>query len=95
LFVEQTRNVQILGQEFIKGTTGKAIGSLNRRVKDDIIGKIVAVIKGEWKGYRGRVTQADDKQVIVEITSKCRKIPIDRTFVTDSTGLNDTSTGGN
>lgn len=38
---------------------------------------------GEWKGFRGRVIQADDKQLIVEITSKCRKVPIDRSLFED------------
>src|SRR5438128_364099 len=65
----------------MKGMQGKVIGGMNRRVKDDIIGKVVNIIGGEWKGYRGRVTQADDKQVIVEITSKCRKVPIDRKLI--------------
>ena len=45
----------------MKGTQGKAVGGLNRRVKDEIIGKIVTIIGGPYKGYRGRVTQADDK----------------------------------
>lgn len=37
---------------------------MNRRIKDSIIGKEIMIIGGEWKGYRGRVTQADDKQVM-------------------------------
>lgn len=82
LFVAKTRDVQLLGQEFIKGAEGKAIASMNRLSKDEYLDKIVLVTGGEWKGYRGRVVQTDNKSVIVELTSKCRKIPIDRNLVT-------------
>jgi len=30
---------------------------------------MVVVIGGKFKGHRGRVTQADDKQAIVELSS--------------------------
>ena len=54
---------------------------MNRRIKDNIMGKEIVIIGGEWKGYRGRVTQADEKQAIVELSSKCKKIPIERTLI--------------
>jgi len=54
---------------------------MNRRVKDDIIGKTIVVKGGEHKGHRGRVTQADDKNVIVELNTRNKKIPIDRDLV--------------
>ena len=34
---------------------------MNRRVRDELKGKIVTIISGEWKGYRGRVAHSDDK----------------------------------
>lgn len=37
------------------------MASINRRFRDPIIGKDVEIIKGEWKGYRGRVCNADDR----------------------------------
>jgi hypothetical protein len=36
------------------------MASDNRRFKDEIIGKEVVIVGGEWKGYRGRVVKADD-----------------------------------
>ena len=68
---------------------------MNRRFKDAIIGKEVEIIKGEWKGYRGRVCKADDKQAIVELISKSKKIPIDRCLIkeVDTTSLQDRGAG--
>jgi transcription elongation factor len=88
--VEQTGNVEILGIEFVKSSQGKAVASMNRRMRDPLKGKTVLIIGGEWKGYRGLVTQADDKQVIIEISSKgAMKIPIDRSLIDENV------TGGN
>lgn len=57
------------------------MAAMNRRVKDNIVGKDVIIIGGEWKGYRGRVTRADDKQAIVELSAKGKQIPIERTLI--------------
>ncbi len=39
------------------------------------------IIQGEWKGYKGRVKNAYDRQVIIELSSKCKQIPIERSLV--------------
>ena len=65
----------------MKGKHGGTVASQNRRGKDKLEGKIVVITGGVWKGHRGRVKKADDKQVIVEITSKYRQEPIDRNLV--------------
>lgn len=54
---------------------------MNRHMRDKFVGKEVLIIKGEWKGFRGRVKRADDKQAIVEISSKCKQIPIDKEWI--------------
>ena len=64
------------------------MASMNRRSRDPLFGKIVLVTGGEWKGFRGRVVAADDKAYIVEITSKCRRVPIDRHLVTEDIAQN-------
>jgi transcription elongation factor len=81
IFVENTSNVLILGDEHMKQNDAGAVASMNRRIKDSIIGKEVLIVKGEWKGYRGRVCRADDKQAIVELSSKCKQIPIERSLI--------------
>ena len=68
----------ILGAEFMKGNQGKAVASQNRLVKDPLVGKMVVIVGGKFKGHRGRVTYADDKQAMVELSSQCKKIPIDK-----------------
>lgn len=37
----------------MKGARGKSLGAINRRGRDELIGKIVYIIGGEWKGFRG------------------------------------------
>jgi transcription elongation factor len=61
IFVENTSNSLILGDEHMKQNEAGPVASMNRRIKDSIVGKEVLIIKGEWKGYRGRVCRADDK----------------------------------
>ena len=65
----------MLGAEHVKGTSGAAIASQNRLYKDPLVGKIVVVVAGEYKGHRGRVCYADDKQAMVELNTKCKKLP--------------------
>jgi transcription elongation factor len=62
IFVENSRNVLILGDEHIKASDhGGAVASANRRFRDNLVGKDVEIIRGEWKGYKGRVKNADDR----------------------------------
>lgn len=46
IFVENCRNVIILGGEYMKGSQGQAIASQNRLVKDKLVGKQVVIIGG-------------------------------------------------
>jgi hypothetical protein len=42
---------------------------------------MVVVIEGKFKGHRGRVTQCDDKQAMVELSSQCKKLPFDKSLL--------------
>lgn len=81
LFVESSRNVVILGDEHIKTNVAGAVGGVNKRFRDKLVNKDVVITKGEWKGFRGRVVNMDDKQAIIELPSKCKKIPIPRDYI--------------
>jgi len=81
IFVESCRNVEILGADFVKGDAGKSIASQNRIVKDPLVGKIVIIKGGTYKGHRGRVCYGNDKTVTVELSTVCKKIPIDKELV--------------
>ena len=61
IFVENARNVVILGDEHMKQNQGGAVANSNRRFRDVWAGKEIEITKGEWKGYRGRVCRADDR----------------------------------
>ena len=50
-------------------------------IQDPLCNKIVVIIKGEFKGHRGRVVYADDKQARVELSTKNKILPIDKNFV--------------
>ena len=60
-----------------KGT----IAAQNRFVKDPLVGKTVVIVGGKFKGHRGRVSYADDRSATVELSTQCKKIPIDKTLV--------------
>jgi len=81
IFVENCRNVVILGAEFMKGVQGQAVATQNRLIKDPLFGKMVVVKEGKFKGHRGTVTQCDDKQAMVELTSQCKKLPFDKSLL--------------
>ena len=50
-------------------------------MRDEYLGKEVVITQGIYKGHRGRVTQADDRQAMVELSTVCKKVPIDKTFI--------------
>ena len=70
-----------MGAEFMKGSGDQAVGNQNRMIRDKMVGKIVVIIHGKFKGHRGRVTYADDKSATVELSTQCKKIPIDKVHV--------------
>jgi transcription elongation factor len=86
LFVEKTRNVEILGTEHMnhqKQAGGAAMATMNKRGSDPLRNKEVLIVGGQYKGYRGRVCQLDDRQALVELSSLCKKVPISRDFLKD------------
>jgi len=53
----------------MKECSGQAVANQNRLVKDPLVGKLVVIKLGQFKGHRGRVTYADDKTAKVELSS--------------------------
>jgi len=56
---------------------------MNRMRRDPLQGKEVLITAGQWKGHRGKVSKIDDRQAMVEISSVCKKIAIDRCNIQD------------
>lgn len=59
------------------------MANMNRRTFDSLKNKDVLITGGQYKGFRGRVCQLDDRQAMVEISSICRKVPISRDLLKD------------
>jgi len=102
IFVDKTGNVVIKGEEYLK-QGGKIVGSMNRHTRDQIEGKMVIIIAGEFKGYKGRVKQVDDKQALIEIPSRGKTVPVARQDIREESenqgggegGMTDYRAGGN
>lgn len=65
----------------MKESQGTAVANQNRLVRDPDVGKLVVIIRGQFKGHCGRVTYADDRSAKVELSSQCKIIPIDRKYI--------------
>jgi len=92
IFVEKTRNIEILGNEHMQRSAngqavaaGSAVANMNKRTFEPLKGKEVLIIGGQYKGFRGKVCTIDDRQAMVEMSSICKKIPIDRANIKDLT----------
>ena len=78
IFCEIKENLELLGSELLQESSDK--GKVNhRRIPNtvkDLIGKIVHVIKGNWKGYNGMLVQSNDKFATIELIAKQKTIEI-------------------
>jgi len=93
IFVDICDNIEILGSELLmeNGENGRVN---QRKVPEEIqnlIGKVVHIIKGVWKGYNGILKDANDKFINVELMAKQKTIrlnfnDISRGDVNDSEG---------
>lgn len=83
IFAEATRNVLILGTEFLKGSESgsRVIACQNRIIRDKLVNKLVMVIKGEFKGQKGRVTQVNGEEAILELSTRAKKVSMPRADV--------------
>ena len=78
IFCEIKENLELLGSELLLESSDK--GRVNhRRVPNpirDLFGKIVHVIKGNWKGYNGMLVQSNDKNATIELIAKQKTIEV-------------------
>ena len=95
IFCEIKENLELLGSELLLETSGK--GRINRRripnyIKD-LMGKIVHVEKGNWKGYNGLLVGGNDKNVKLELIAKQKvvEIPFDYIKAGDVNSVDNTN----
>jgi len=56
---------------------------MNKRIFDPLKNKEVLITGGQYKGFRAKVCQIDDRQAMVELSSICKKVPIARELLQD------------
>ena len=83
IFCEINDNVELLGSELLIENSEK--GKVNHRkvpneIKD-MIGKIVHVVEGRWKGYNGILIDANDKSIKLELTAKQKTIQLPPSYI--------------
>ena len=67
--------MQIQGQEFLQSEPGQAqqgIANQNRIIRDKLVNKQVLVIRGIYKGQRGRVTHMNGDSATVEMSIRLK-----------------------
>ena len=78
IFCEIKENLELLGSELLNESSDK--GRVNhRRVPNhirDLLGKIVHITKGNWKGYNGILVNSNDKNAMIELIAKQKTIEI-------------------
>ena len=86
IFVDICDNIEILGSELLmeNGENGRVNQRKAPEEIKSLIGKVVHIIKGVWKGYNGILKDANDKFINVELMAKQKTIRL---------GFNDISKG--
>lgn len=87
IFVEINRNILILGDDVNRG-----MGAPMNKRKDNLIGKIITIVRGEYKGFDAKVVDTSDKLVRVELFSKSKRISLKRADVMEKEKIKDEDT---
>ena len=83
IFCEITENLELLGSELLLESSDK--GRVNhRRIPNhikDLIGKIVHITEGNWKGYNALLRDGNDKNVKLELIAKQKTIELPFSYI--------------
>jgi len=85
IFVEINRNILILGDDL----THRGMTAPTNRRKDALIGKIVTICRGEYKGFEAKVVDNSDKAVRLELFSKSKIISLNRNDIIEKDKIKD------
>lgn len=85
IFCEINENLELLGSELLIENSDK--GKVNHRripiqIKD-LLGKVVHVVEGNWKGYNGIVKDVNDKTIKLELSAKQKTIQLPYDYVSE------------
>ena len=85
IFVEINRNLLILGEDL----ANRGMAAPTNKRKDPLIGKIVTICKGEYKGFEAKVVDSNDKEVRIELFHKSKLISLKKTDVIEKDKIKD------
>jgi len=85
IFVENNRNIMMRGEESGK----RNMAAPTNRRKDPIVGKVVTICKGQYKGFEAKVVDCIDRMVKLELFSKSKLIHIRRSDVIEKDKIRD------
>jgi transcription elongation factor SPT5 len=81
IFVDKSENLEIMGSELLADSYNLNGAKVNlRKVPEELrqyVGKLVRIIRGNWKGHMGILKRVSDKNAAIELTSKNKIITID------------------
>ncbi|OMO57156.1 hypothetical protein CCACVL1_25953 [Corchorus capsularis] len=72
------------GRPLIRGGINSRRYQSGRRGHDSIVGTMVKVCKGHFKGSRGRVIEVKGQSVRIELESQMRTVTVDRSQISDN-----------
>lgn len=85
IFVEINRNILILGDDL----SGRGMGAPVHRKKDALIGKVVTICRGEYKGFEGKIVDSIENTVRLELFSKSKIISLKKDDVVEKNKIKD------
>lgn len=83
IFCEIKDNLELLGSELLAENTDKGKVNLRRVPNEikDLLGKMVHVVEGSWKGYNGILIDANDKYIKLELSAKQKTIQLPFNYI--------------
>lgn len=76
-----------MGSELLGDVYNISGGKVNiKRIPEELrklIGELVKIIKGNWKGYIGTLKKVTDKNACVELSSKNKIVTVDLSYIQD------------
>ena len=83
IFCERNDNLELLGSELFGENSEKGKVNYKRIPNDikDLIGHVVHVVEGNWKGYNGILISANDKSIKLELSAKQKTIQLPFNYI--------------
>lgn len=68
VFIEKARSVELVGYEMMRQGDANSYGAMKK--KEEMMGKMIQIVRGEYKGQHGLVKNVTETEVRVLLSSK-------------------------